>query len=68
MKVLLDINDDKVLALFEVLKGLPYVNKQTIITEQDIFFKELEQSINEVNLAKQGKIKLKTLEELLDEL
>ena len=32
------------------------------------FFKELKQSIDEVNLAKRGKVKLKTAEELLAEL
>jgi hypothetical protein len=32
------------------------------------FFKELKQSVDEVNFAKRGKLKLKTAEELLAEL
>ncbi len=37
------------------------------IENQD-FYKDLEQAIEEVNLAKEGKIKLKSAKELLDEL
>lgn len=69
MKVLLDIKDDKAPALLEVLKGLSYVKTEKIISaEKSALIEDLKESIKEVKLAKEGKIKLKTLDELLDEL
>jgi len=35
---------------------------------KDLWATEFEEAVNEVNLAKQGKIKLKSAEQLLDEL
>lgn len=68
MRVMLEINDDKAPALLEVLKGLPYVKTETIVEEKDEFIAELKESIQQVKAAKEGKIKLKTLDELIDEL
>jgi len=52
----------------EVLKNISFVKVETISTEKAIFFKEFKSSIEEVVLAKQGKIKLKSADELLNEL
>jgi hypothetical protein len=68
MKVLLEINDDNAPALLEVLKGLSYVKTEAIVDEKDDFIAELKESIQQVKSAKEGKIKLKTLDELIDEL
>jgi hypothetical protein len=68
MKVLLEINDDNAPALLEVLKGLPYVITETIVDSKDEFLAELQESIQQVKSAKEGKVKLKTVDELIDEL
>jgi hypothetical protein len=68
MKVILDLPDNRALSLLEVLKSISFVKVETISTEKATFFKELKSSIDEVVLAKQGKIKLKSADELLNEL
>lgn len=68
MKVLLDVKDNKAEFVMELLQSLSFVKAEPISASKARFLKELKQSIDEVNLAKQGKIKLKTAEKLLDEL
>jgi len=69
MNVLLEIQDDKAPALLEGLDGLPYVKTERITDEKkDAFIADLKESVKQVNLAKKDKIKLKTLDELINEL
>jgi hypothetical protein len=68
MKVILDLPDNRAMSLLEVLKNISFVKVETISTEKATFFNELKSSIEEVVLAKQGKIKLKSADELLNEL
>jgi len=68
MKVLLDIKDNKADFVMELLDNLSFVKAETISAPKAKFLKEFKQAVDEVNLAKQGKIKLKTAEQLLDEL
>ena len=68
MKVLLDIKDNKADFVMELLESLSFVKAETISAPKAKFLKEFKQATDEVNLAKQGKIKLKTAEQLLDEL
>ncbi len=68
MKVLLDIKDRKAEFVMELLEHLSLVKTETISTSKAKFLKEFKQAVDEVALAKQGKIKLKTEEQLLDEL
>ena len=42
--------------------------KDEIIEEENSLMKDIEQGLREVKLAKEGKIKLNTLQEFLDEL
>jgi hypothetical protein len=64
MKVLLEIEDKKAHALMEVLKDLKYVKTITIKeTKKEAFLKGLKEAVEEVKLAKQGKVKLKTFDE-----
>jgi len=52
-----------------VLKTLSFVKKVTPLSKkEDTIIKDLEMSAKEVRLHKQGKIKLKTARELLNEL
>ncbi|MGF7078531.1 hypothetical protein [Mucilaginibacter sp. UYCu711] len=68
MKVLLDIKDNKADFVMELLQSLSFVKTEAISASKARFLKELKQSIDEVNLAKEGKIKLRSADQLIDEL
>ena len=68
MKVILDIQDNKASHLLEVLKGLSYVTIKPISDEKALLMEDLKEAAEQVRLHKQGKIKLKTAQELLNEL
>jgi hypothetical protein len=68
MKVLLDIKDSKAEFVMELLKSLSFVKAETITPSRAQLLKDLKEAVQEVNLAKQGKIKLKSADQLLDEL
>ena len=55
----------------ELLKNFPFVKTEHIAkkqTRKEEFLNELQGAVEQVNLAKQGKVKLKSAEELLNEL
>jgi len=68
MKVILDIPDNKAASLLDVLKSISFLKIETISPAKATFLKELKSSIEEVMLAKQGKIQLKSADQLLNEL
>ncbi len=68
MKVLLDIKDSKAEFVMELLKNLSFVKAKELTPSKAKFLEELKESIKEVNLAKQGKLKLQSAKEFLDEL
>jgi len=69
MKVLIDIPDNKAVFGMKVLKSLSFVRRAKPITiaAAELWF-NLNEAAEEVRLHKQGKIKLKTAQELLNEL
>ena len=68
MKVMLDIKDNKVEFVMELLRNLSFVKTEPISSSKAQFLKEFKSSVAEVVLAKQGKIKLKSADDLLNEL
>ncbi|WP_299250180.1 hypothetical protein [uncultured Cytophaga sp.] len=68
MKVLLDIKDNKADFVLELLKNFSFVKAETITPSKAQFLKGLKEAVEEVTLAKQGKINLKSADQLLDEL
>jgi len=68
MKVLLEVKDNKADFVLELIESLTFVKAEVISTSKARFLKDFKQAIDNVGLAKEGKIKLKTAEELLDEL
>lgn len=68
MRVLLEIKDDKAMHLMEVLKGLSYVKTKTISGEKALLIEEIKESVENLTLARNGKLKLKTARELYNEL
>lgn len=69
MQFLVEIPDDKATFGLEVLRNLAFVKKVNPMTPEKIsLFEDLIEAANEVKFHKQGKIKLKTARELLNEL
>ncbi|MBL0025639.1 MAG: hypothetical protein WBP08_02990 [Saprospiraceae bacterium] len=68
MKVLLDIKDDKATHLLEVLKGLSYVKTKMISDEKAILIEEIKEAVDNLALARKGKLKLQSARELYNEL
>lgn len=65
MKLTIEIADDKALEVIKLLEEMPDV---TVEREKPQLVQEFEEALKEVKLAREGKIKLKSLKELLNEL
>lgn len=69
MKIVIDIKDNKADFVLELLQNFSFVKIiETISASKAQFIKEFKASVEEVKLAEQGKIKLKSAEQLLAEL
>ena len=69
MKVLIDIPDNKVIFGMKVLQSLSFFKKAKPMTVDTIeLWEDLKNAAQDVRLHKQGKLKLKTAQELLNEL
>ena len=73
-QILLNIKDSSKLAFFlEVIKKFDYVSVKKVITNNEVegdkdILDGIKQSVNEMNLVKQGKLKSRPAKDLLDEL
>ena len=67
MKLLLEIPNNKANFALELLKSLRFKVKPLTDYKAQVL-EDLRDAVEEVNLAKRGKIKLKSAEKLLDEL
>ncbi|MDP2724186.1 MAG: hypothetical protein COW63_15595 [Bacteroidetes bacterium CG18_big_fil_WC_8_21_14_2_50_41_14] len=69
MKVLIDINDNEASFAMKVLKSLSFIKKVKPMSVSTVeLWEDLKEAANEVRLHKQGKLKLKTAQDLLNEL
>jgi len=69
MKILVDIPDNEATFGMKVLKSLSFVKKAKPITQVAFELREdLKSAAQDVRLHKQGKLKLKTAQDLLNEL
>lgn len=69
MKVLIDISDNEATFGLKVLKSLSFVKKaKPITTTAAELWGDLKEAAEQVRLHKQGRLKLKTAQELLSEL
>ena len=69
MKLIIDIPDNEVVFGIKVLKSLNFIKNAKPMSESSIvLLNDLKDATNDVKLHKQGKIKLKTAQELLNEL
>jgi len=68
MKVLLDIEDDKVGYVMELLGSLPYAKAEAISDEKALLIEEIKEAVDNLNLVRQGKMKARPAKDLLNEL
>ena len=68
MKILLDVKDSKAAFFMEILKNFSFVKATTLTNSKAEFLQEFKEAVNEVKLAKDGKIKLQSARDFLDEL
>ncbi len=68
MKILLDIKDSKADFMIELLKNFSFVKAEKLTPSKAQLLSDLKGAAEEVALAKQGKIKLQSARDLLDEL
>jgi len=69
MKVLIEISDKEATFAIKVLKSLSFVKAVKTMNENSFeLWTNLKEATDEVRLHQQGKLKLKTAQELLDEL
>jgi hypothetical protein len=70
MKVILDIKESRVPFFMELLKSLDYVEilKEVKDKEKSKAIQDLAEAFNDVRLHEEGKKKLKSAKDLLDEL
>jgi hypothetical protein len=68
MKVLLDVKDEKAGFILELLRNFKFVKTKELTPTKAEMLNDLQEAAEQVRFHKQGKIKLKTAKELLDEL
>jgi hypothetical protein len=68
MKVLVDVKDNKVEFILELLNNFSFAKAKPISPAKAQFFEELKEAVENLNLVKQGKLKGRLAEELLDEI
>jgi hypothetical protein len=68
MKLLVYIRDNKAAFLMELLSNFSFVKAKPITKETALLLEEIKEAVENLKLAKQGKLKAKPLNELLNEL
>ena len=69
MKVVIEISDNEAEFGMKVLKSLSFVKKAKPMTDSNVeLWDDLKDAAEQVRLHKQGKLRLKTAQELLNEL
>ena len=68
MKVLLDIKDSKAPYLMEVLKGLSFVKTKELTPYKAKVLEDIKEAVKEMTMIKEGKLKGRNAEDLINEL
>lgn len=67
MRVTLEIKGEQTASILEVLRNIKGVTIKSIDEQNSAYFNELKNAYNETQLDKEGKVSLKSFNELLDE-
>ena len=68
MKVLLEIKDNKAAFVMELLESLPFVKAKKLTNSKAEILQDIKSAVEEVQEAKAGRKRLRTLKEGLDEI
>jgi hypothetical protein len=68
MRLVLDVKDEKAAFFLEMLRNFKFVKLDEASIEKASILADLKKAVTEVNRAKRGEIKLRSAQELLDEL
>jgi hypothetical protein len=68
MKVILDIKDNKVDFILDILKQYSFVKAKPVKRSKEKLLEDIKEALEEVKLAEEGKIKLQSAEDFLNEL
>jgi hypothetical protein len=68
MKIPLYIPDNKDLSLLEALKSISYVKAKQLTDSKAALLSDTREAVEEMKLVKQGKLKARPIEDLLNEL
>ena len=69
MKILLDIKDSKAAFFMEVLKNFSFVKKATPLSETKAnLMEDIREAVEELKLVREGKLKARNDEDLINEL
>ncbi len=69
MKIILDINDNKVAFFMEVIKNFKFIKKATPISDNKAaIIQNVRESVKELKLVNQGKLEARNVEDLINEL
>ena len=68
MKILIDIKDDKAAFIMELLDNFKFVKTSPLTPYKADVLEGLKEAVEQVNQAKQGKTRLKSARQLLNEL
>lgn len=69
MKILLDIKDSKAAFFMEVLKNFSFVKKATPLSETKAnLMEDIREAVEELKLVREGKLKARNAEDLINEL
>ncbi len=68
MKVLLDIKDNKAAFVMELLRSFSFVKAKPLTDEKAVVMQDIREAVEELKLVKEGKLKTRNAEDLIDEL
>jgi len=69
MKILLDIKDNKAAFFMEVLKNFTFVKNATPLSDAKAnLMQDIREAVEELKLIREGKLKARNAEDLIDEL
>ncbi|MCK5469588.1 MAG: hypothetical protein KAI99_13800 [Cyclobacteriaceae bacterium] len=69
MKILLDIKDNKAAFFMELLKNFNFVKKATPLSDAKAnLMQDIREAVEELKLVKEGKLKARNAEDLINEL
>lgn len=68
MKLIVEVEDQKAAFFLELLEQLKFVKVNPVRPYKVEILEGIKEAVEQVNLAKEGKIKLKSASDLLDEL